>query len=159
MSYMVADFQESTSAITPLRCAYAHSYSATTHLQYQPFPFHAFQPLCVYGTIKLALWDVGTLSQWGVSGEYRPRGTQKDRKRQKKRVAAVTEIGDVLWGYSFYVLCLVHKVSPHVHNTRQNKVFFNISISSCISFHLLFSIPCPLAAALLLQWYVKGNSV
>lgn len=36
--YLV-DFQESASVISTLRCTHAHSYSAATHLQHQPFPF------------------------------------------------------------------------------------------------------------------------
>lgn len=64
MSYIVVDFQESTTAITLLRCTHAHSYSATTHLQYSTNLFHfILLSLCVYGTIKLALWDAETLSQ------------------------------------------------------------------------------------------------
>lgn len=89
----------------------------------------------------------------GISTPWDTEKTERDRKRE------LLQLQRSVMCYEVHVLCLVHKVSPHVHNTRQNKVFFNISISSCISFHLLFSIPCPLAAALLLQWYVKGNSV
>lgn len=62
MSYVVVDFTESTSAITPA-VLYPRSLILTIHLQHQPFPFHTLQPVYVYGTIKLAPWGAESPSQ------------------------------------------------------------------------------------------------
>lgn len=84
---MVVDFQESTSAIIPLCCTHAHSYSATTHLLHSTSLLHFILfSLCV------CLWHCGMQRLRASDVCLGILSTQWDTKREKYREKELLQV-------------------------------------------------------------------